>query len=119
MLLCYHYLYADYAIEVADYGRAVGLVDEAEFAVLARELATVTDVSRRMPNFPGRRTLSRLLDLCSYAVNEALKKDTPVVYSRLGNSPRLARRQTAPDQACIYRPVFDRREVHKTIKLIG
>lgn len=117
LLLSYRYLYVDYALEVADFGHAVGLISDDEFTAFARELATVTDVSRRLPDFPGREMVSRFLDAASYVVNQALKKDKPVVYSRLGNSQRLARRQALPGEARISNPAFGRQQGFKTIKL--
>lgn len=117
VLICYRYLYADYGLEIVDYGYRAGILDDADFRVLVRELATITDVSRKMPKFPGRVTLSRLLDLASYLMNTSLKKQVPAVYAHMGNSPRVARRKSAASEITIYRPVFDRHRDFHTIKL--
>ena len=117
ILLSYRYLYVDYALEVADFGLAKKLIDDRDFATCAHELATVSDASRRLPDFPGRETISKLLDAASYLVNRALKKDKPVVYGKLGNSSRFARRQPMPTEARISSPMIGPRRDFKTIKL--
>ena len=98
VLICYRYLYADYALEIVDYGHRTGILDDADFRVLINELATVTDASREIPNFPGRTTLSKLLDLASYLINTSLKKQVPAVYAHMGNSSRVARRKSAASE---------------------
>jgi hypothetical protein len=119
VLICYRYLYADYALEIVDYGHRVGILDAVDFRTLVKELATITDASRKILNFPGRVTLSKLLDLASYVMNVSLKKQMPAVYAHMGNSPRVARRKPAPSEIKIYRPSFDRRRDIHTIKLDG
>lgn len=119
VLICYRYLYVDYALEIVDYGHRVGILDDADFRVLVRELATITDASRKIPNFPGRIWLSKFLDLASYIMNISLKKQVPAVYAHMGNSSRVARRKSATTEIKIYRPVFDRRRDSHTINLDG
>ena len=115
ILISYHYLYMDYALELAEFGRELGVLDSAEFEVCWRELTTITDLSNRFPNFPGRARISQFLELIAYIVNVNLKKGSPAVYSRLGNSPHVARRTAPPTEVTIYRSVFERRIERRNI----
>ena len=115
ILISYHYLYMDYALELAEFDRELGVLDRSEFNLCWGELTIITDLSNRLPNFPGRARVSQFLELIAYIVNVNLKKSSPVVYSRFGNSPRVARRTAPPAEVTIYCSVFDRRIVLRNI----
>jgi FkbM family methyltransferase len=98
--------YLNYALELADYGRAHGLINEIEFDAIAAPLVATEDLSDRIPELPGRMALARLFDVLSYAFHPTFKKGVPHAFNGLGNHWVVRRSGHPPRQVRLYCPIL-------------
>jgi len=106
MSLAVAWRYLNYALELADRGRQLGLLDPAEFHAVVEQILPTVDLSDRVPGFPGKATLARLFDVLSYALQPNMKKGVPHAFNGLGNHWVVKRPGAPPDHVDIYCPVM-------------
>lgn len=106
--------YLNYALELADFGRTHGLLDNAEFAAIARPLINTSDLSDRVPNLPGRMALARLFETLAYAFHPNMKKGVPFAFNGLGNHWVVRRGKASPPAVDLYCPVLKSGTVNLT-----
>ena len=111
--------YLNYAIELADYGRAKSLLSEAEFKAITQPWLATVDISDRVPNFWGRSTVARIFDFLSYVFNPSFKKGVPYDFNGLGNNWVVPRLGSRPTQIRLHCPVlkFGRKNRNKVIDM--
>ncbi|MBC7905482.1 MAG: FkbM family methyltransferase [Rhodospirillaceae bacterium] len=98
MSLAVRYLYLDYAVELADFGRSQGLLNPDEARELLRLYTGVTDRSWSLPNFPGKAKLALLVDYVSYMLQPEMKLAVPPMFNNFGNRRSALTRQSPPSQ---------------------
>ena len=94
--------YLNYALELADYGRATSLFSQLEFKIITQPWLSTVDISDRMPNFRGRIALARLFDFLSYVFNPNIKKGVPYIFNGLGNHWVVSRTGTNPNKVHLH-----------------
>jgi FkbM family methyltransferase len=107
MSLVIGWRYINYTVELADFGRAKGLIDEAEFAAIVAPLLKTSDLSDRIPNFPGRTGLALLFDSLSYAFYPKMKKGVPFSFNSLGNHWVVRNGKNNPSTVFLHCPVLE------------
>lgn len=115
--LCVAWRYLNYALEIVDHGCRSGVISAEEFSLLSETFVSTTDLAGVVPNFPGRATVTRLVDLLSYALHRDAKKAVPEAFNALGNRWVVQRRGRRPHQVEIYKPVISE-GVSRHIKVI-
>lgn len=105
LALCTRYLYFDYALELVAFGRETGLIDAKEIDILNGLFCSATDVSWRVPNFPGKAKLALVFDYLSYVLQPELKNSVPPMHNNLGNRRSALVRQKRPDRVKLSYPV--------------
>ena len=105
LALCTRYLYFDYALELVAFGRETGLLDAAETDLLNGLFCSATDVSWRVPDFPGKAKLALVFDYLSYALQPELKNSVPPMHNNLGNRRSALVRRKRPNRVKLYYPV--------------
>ena len=111
--------YLNYALELADYGRARSLLSPLEFQVITKPWLSTVDISDQMPNFRGRIALARIFDFLSYAFNPNIKKGVPYNFNGLGNHWVVSRLGTNPSKVQLHCAVLKlgRKNRGKTIDI--
>jgi len=119
------YLYLDYAVELAAFGRDEGLLTPTEASGLLREFTAPRDLSWRLPNFPGKAKLALLFDYLSYVLHPEMKLAVPPMHNNFGNRRRALswprKRKAAQSVRLIYpvRAYTDPSKLDLTIDLGG
>lgn len=113
--LCVAWRYLEYAVELLDYGRTHDLISAEEFTRLANRYAGVKDISTRVPDFPGRQAVARLLDALSYALHKNAKKGVPASFNAVGNAWPATVSGRAPVEVKITYPVLGEKRQHAKI----
>lgn len=98
--------YLNYAFELADFGRAHGLLAAEEFDAVVNPLIRTCDLSDRIPNFPGRTRLALLFDSLSYAFYPTMKKGVPYSFNSLGNHWVVKNKKNRPASVFLHCPVL-------------
>ncbi|MBN42914.1 MAG: hypothetical protein CL573_05430 [Alphaproteobacteria bacterium] len=111
--------YLNYAFKLADFGRVQGLLDVEEFDAVVNPLVQTSDLSDRIPDFPGRTRLALLFDSLSYAFYPTMKKGIPYSFNSLGNHWVVGRKGNQPSSVFLHCPVLKNGTVNqaKTIHL--
>ena len=111
--------YLNYALELADYGRAKSLLSDAEFTTVTQPWLATVDISDRVPNFWGRSAVARTFDFLSYVFNPSFKKGVPYDFNGLGNHWVVPRAGRKPAQIRLHCPVlkFGRKNRKKVIHI--
>lgn len=111
--------YINYALELADFGRKKELLDDAEFDSIVAPLIRTSDLSDRVPNFPGRTGLALLFDSLSYALYPKMKKGVPFSFNSLGNHWVVRNKRNTPDSVFLHCPVLEEGTVNlsKTVEI--
>tara|TARA_B100000029_G_scaffold96671_1_gene86784 strand:- start:1712 stop:2851 length:1140 start_codon:yes stop_codon:yes gene_type:complete len=94
--------YLNYALELADYGRAKSLLSQVEFKTITEPWLSTVDISDRIPHFRGRIALARLFDFLSYIFNPNIKKGVPYIFNGLGNHWVVSRMGTNPNKVQLH-----------------
>ena len=110
--------YLNYALELADHGFRLGLLNRHEFAATVKPIIATVDLSDRIPSFPGRVALARLFDVLSYALQPNMKKGVPHAFNGLGNHWVVKRAGQAPTHVELYCPILSDGTQHRR-KLIN
>ncbi len=111
---CAAWRYLEYAIELLNYGHERGLLNDEEFARLAKRYASIRDVSAWIPEFPGRRSLARVCDFLSYALHDTARKGVPASFNSIGNAWPFAIPAKTPSKVTIQYPVLAQGKEHET-----
>lgn len=85
IMICCRYYYLDYAYELVRFGYSKELLDKSEFEILDNKISCITDLSQLIPNFPGKKYLSFVVDLFSYLLHRGAGKGRPDFLNGLGN----------------------------------
>lgn len=119
MSLAIGWRYLNYALELADFGRTTGLLNDDEFADIAAPLVRTSDLSDRTPNLPGRMALAQLFETLSYALHPNMKKGVPYAFNGLGNHWVVKRGSKIPESVGLHCPVLKSgtTNLSKTIKI--
>jgi hypothetical protein len=106
MSLAIGWRYLNYALELADFGHAHGLLDGQEFEAIVTPLTRTNDLSDRVPSFPGRMGLALLFDSLSYALYPNMKKGVPFSFNSLGNHWVVRNGRSNPSSVSLHCPVL-------------
>jgi FkbM family methyltransferase len=106
------YRYADYALELAVHGGATGSLRADEATTLVSRLASIRDVAKVLPSFPGRERLAAVFDALSWTFGPQLKKGIPPLHNNLGNPRRTLLRRRPPAEITIRHPIGERHGAH-------
>jgi FkbM family methyltransferase len=106
MSLAIGWRYLNYTLELADFGRAHGLLNSSEFDAIVTPLMRTSDLSDRIPNFPGRTGLALLFDSLSYAFYPSMKKGVPFAFNSLGNHWVVKNRKNRHASVFLHCPVL-------------
>lgn len=119
MSLAIGWRYLNYALELADFGRAYGLIDSAEFDAIVTPLIRTCDLSDRVPNIPGRMGLALLFDSLSYALYPNMKKGVPFSFNSLGNHWVVQSGKNKPSSVFLHCPVLKSGTINqsKTVRM--
>lgn len=119
MSLAVGWRYLNYAFELADFGKTHGLLNAEEFDDIVTPWIRTSDLSDRIPNFPGRTGLALLFDSLSYAFYPSMKKGVPYSFNSLGNHWVIRKTKNGPSSVFLHCPVLEAGTVNqaKTIRL--
>jgi FkbM family methyltransferase len=114
LILTVRFLYLDYAAELVDFGREKGLLSKDEAGRLLGIFCGVSDISWRIPSFPGKSKLALLFDYVSYILQPEMKLAVPPMFNNFGNRRSALIKQSVPDEARLLYPMRCFTEPQKT-----